>query len=86
MATHKWRMTQRNPSGKSVVTCTGTVTGTVKSGHPLDTTLFNTIRSLLYAKMIAYEAGVPYSACAAGDDLVIFVHKNDGKTLLRAAE
>lgn len=36
--------------------------------------------------MIAHEAGVPYSACAAGDDLVIFVHRNDGETLLRAAE
>jgi len=68
------------------VKCTGTVTGTVKSGHPLDTTLFNTIRSLLYAKLIAMEAGVPYSACAAGDDLVIFVNKLHGQQLLDAAE
>lgn len=57
----------------------------MKSGHPLDTTLGNTVRSLLYARLIEKLARVETQACAAGDDLVIFCRKGDGGTLLKAA-
>lgn len=48
--------------------------GTVKSGHPLDTTLYNSCRSYHYYRHITQ--GYDTRCLIAGDDLVILVHES----------
>jgi len=45
------------------------MSGSVYSGHPTRTTLFNTLRTLFYNEYIAYKAGVDIVVFAAGDDV-----------------
>lgn len=49
------------------------MTGTTASGDPY-TTLFNTLRSLMYYKYCVFETGVQAHVIAAGDDVVIFTN------------
>lgn len=54
----------------------GKITGTVFSGHPTLTTLFNTLRTILYNRYSLHKSGLDHRACsiwAAGDDLLMWV-------------
>ena len=52
----------------------GTVTGTVISGHPSLTTLFNTLRTNLYNKLMLKRIGMPrFIINTAGDDVLVWV-------------
>lgn len=54
----------------------GVVKGTVKSGHPLDTTLYNSVRCRLYYKLITRGHADRCRALIAGDDLVILCKRD----------
>jgi hypothetical protein len=52
----------------------GVITGTVFSGHPTLTTLFNTLRTILYNKFILTGLGYKeFMVWAAGDDVLVWV-------------
>jgi len=51
------------------------IKGTTFTGHPTRTTLGNTLRMMFYTLFIAYKAGVPITACHAGDDVVVILDK-----------
>lgn len=53
------------------------VKGTTFSGYCLNTTLGNTLRSILYTKVQARLSGTNVALVAAGDDQVIWVQKQD---------
>lgn len=47
-----------------------TLNGTVFSGHPTRTTLFNTVRVLLYNQFACHKLGIyDYSLFVSGDDV-----------------
>lgn len=52
----------------------GRVRGTVFSGHPTRTTLFNTLRTILYNRylMALIRPGERLLVCASGDDVLVF--------------
>lgn len=61
---------------KNITIAMGTVVGTTASGHPVRTTLFNTLRVILYYKFICYRAGIPigaYYLIVSGDDVFSFM-------------
>jgi hypothetical protein len=45
-----------------------TVNGTTFSGYCLNTTLGNTLRSILYTRIQSSMTGIPVEMIAAGDD------------------
>ena len=55
----------------------GLLQGTVKSGHPTDTTAMNTCRSLYYSFCIENLAGCKITRVVAGGDMVLFFDKRN---------
>ena len=51
------------------------IKGTVFSGHPTRTTLFNTMRSILYNKYMLSKINVSGMVLASGDDILCFTDK-----------
>jgi len=52
--------------------------GTVFSGHPTRTTLFNTLRVMSYARFVAHLANIDkkhFRMHVAGDDLCVILNK-----------
>lgn len=56
--------------------------GTVFSGHPTRTTLFNTLRSILYNKYMLEKNNNEGIVFASGDDILCFAKKPVYKTNL----
>lgn len=83
---HMWA---KDKQGKRFKLLSVIMKGTVFSGHPTRTTLFNTLRVLSYAHFVAYVAGIPrneYLPHAAGDDLCVVINKKYLKRFKSAYE
>ena len=63
---------------KKEVVCSGSVTGTVFSGHSVRTTFGNSLRVVSFVRFIMERAGIPqscYRLNVAGDDVMLFLEK-----------
>lgn len=60
------------------------INGTTFSGHPTRTTLGNTLRSLCYVNFMAQRFGFENLSLAAGDDVIMWVHKRDAHKVFHA--
>lgn len=68
----------KNAENKRIRLLTAIMKGTVFSGHPTRTTLFNTLRVISYARFIAHLAAIPkheFRIYAAGDDICVILNR-----------
>jgi hypothetical protein len=71
-------------NGKRIKICSGTLHGTVYSGHPTRTTFGNSVRVYLYTDYIMHRAGIKdYKIWVCGDDMLMVMERADVEAFTR---
>jgi hypothetical protein len=68
--------------GTSRIMIKGVMRGTTFTGHPLRTTLGNTLRMYFYTSFICNKAGIDMVHLHAGDDVLAYVSREESSKFI----